>query len=210
MKRTAITGLLAAAALGAATVGTSTAAPPIDASRGTGTGDSGAGIAPGAPAWVRQHVADVKAGVLGRLGQADVPAADYGHGRSLAGAKRMAAWGCWGAWGRRNYDNWPWGYNYFRYYEQVTWCGNGWSQLTSFWRDRWPEVNFPGWSFQGHVGSNCDLEHCNGRGSGQYSTDAWTMGQFALCAAWCFDHKYPWVDIYVTADGDWSESDGGT
>ena len=128
----------------------------------------------------------------------------------LAGVRHRAVYGCWGVWGRRNYDNWPFGYNYFRYYEQVTWCGNGWGQLTSFWRDRWPEVNFAGWSFQGHVGSNCDLEHCNGRGSGQYATDAWTMGAFALRAAWCVDHKYPWVDIYVTADGSWSENDGGT
>jgi hypothetical protein len=206
MKRTIIAGALAAAAIGA-TVPTSTAAPPPSTGNGIGSSDSGAGIAPGAPAWVKQHVADVRAGLIGRIGQPDVPAPDFAPGRRPAHA---AAWGCWGAWGRRNYDNWPFGYNYFRYYEQVSWCGNGWSQLTSFWRDRWPEVNFPGWSFQGNIASNCELEHCNGRGSGAYSTDAWTMGQFALCGGWCVDYKYPWVDIWVTADGDWSESDGGT
>jgi hypothetical protein len=210
MKRKLIAGLLAGALIGAATVATSAAAPPVTAGKGAGSGDSGAGIAPGAPAWVQQHVAEVRAGALGQVGEPDVAAPDYSPGRTLASAHRHAAWGCWGAWGRRNYDNWPFGYNYFRYYEQVTWCGNGFNVLTSFWRDRWPEVNFPGWSFQGNIASNCDLEHCNGRGSGLYSTDAWTMGQFALCGGWCVDYKYPWVDIYVTADGGWSESDGGT
>ncbi len=206
MERRKVVGVLAGATLAAAIVPVALAAPPVSAGQGVGSGASGAGIAPAAPQWVRQDVAKVRAGQLGRLGQADTAASDY---RAPAAVRRRAAWGCWGAWGRRNYDSWL-GYNFIRYYEQVTWCGNGSSQLTSFWRDRWPEVNFPGWQFDGHVGSNCDLEHCNGRGSGQYSTEAWTMGQFSLCGGWCFDHKYPWVDITVTADGGWSESDGGT
>src|SRR2546430_14431241 len=97
MKRMAITGLLAAAALGAATVNTSTAAPPNKQSKGTGSGDRGAGIAPGAPTWVRQDVASVQAGGLGRVGEAGVPPAGLPPGPRLAGAEPKGALGRWGA-----------------------------------------------------------------------------------------------------------------
>jgi hypothetical protein len=88
----------------------------------------------------------------------------------------------------------------FRYNEQVRWCwGRG--VITYFWRDRWPSDTAFGWSFDGNVGSNCQLEHCNNRGYGTYSTDAWTEGSFHACVIWYCPHKYPIVDIWVHGDG---------
>ncbi len=179
--------------------------PPVlpDPAQVRGSFDAGAGTAPGAPAAVAEHVAAVKAGQLGRPDQGDLSRApDF---RSTQSVRRTRGAGCWTVWARRNFDNWLFGYNYWRYYEQVSWCGDG-SALTSFWRDRWPDVNWIGWEFRGHIDSNCSLEHCNGRGSGTYSTYAWTQGAFAVCAAWCADWHYPIVSISVNADGGWGYS----
>lgn len=88
----------------------------------------------------------------------------------------------------------------FRYNEQVQWCWNR-GVITYFWRDRWPSDTSFGWSFDGHIGTNCALEHCNGRGVGTYSTDAWTQGAFHACVLWYCPHRYPIVDIVVRGDG---------
>ncbi|MDQ2910887.1 MAG: hypothetical protein M3R39_07735 [Actinomycetota bacterium] len=88
----------------------------------------------------------------------------------------------------------------FRYNEQVRWCWRG-GVITYFWRDRWPSDTSFGWSFDGHIGSNCAYEHCVGRGVGTYSTDAWTQGAFHACVGWYCPHKYPIVDIWVHGDG---------
>ena len=214
MRRTYLLVLVAAAALGLA--GTASAgngkgkdkgAPVLpDPAQVAESVDVGAGVAPGAPAAVAEHVAAVKAGQLGRAGQGDLgPAPDF---RSTQGVRRAAGAGCWAVWARRNFDNWLFGYNYWRYYEQISWCGNGF-YLTSFWRDRWPEVNWIGWEWKGHIGSNCIYEHCNGRGSGTYSTYAYTQGSFAVCAAWCSGWHYPIVSISVNADGGYGYSTSG-
>jgi hypothetical protein len=88
----------------------------------------------------------------------------------------------------------------FRYNEQVKWC---WSAglLTYFWRDRWPSDTSFGWTFDGHIGSNCALEHCNGRGVGTSQTDAYTQGAFHACITWFCPHKYPIVSMWVRGDG---------
>jgi hypothetical protein len=88
----------------------------------------------------------------------------------------------------------------FRYNEQVRWCYRN-NAITYFWRDRWPSGTGFGWSFDGHIGSNCTYEHCSGRGVGTYSTDAWTQGHFHVCVTWYCPHKYPIVDIWVHGDG---------
>jgi hypothetical protein len=88
----------------------------------------------------------------------------------------------------------------FRYNQQVRWCWKG-GVITSFWRDRWPSDTGWGWSFDGHIGSNCVYEHCSGRGVGTYSTDAWSQGSFHACVTWYCPHKYPVVDIWVHGDG---------
>jgi hypothetical protein len=88
----------------------------------------------------------------------------------------------------------------FRYTEQVRWCWNG-NAITYFWRDRWPSGTAFGWSFDGHVGTNCVYEHCPGRGVGTYSTNAWTQGHFHVCVPSYCVHKYPIVNIWVHGDG---------
>lgn len=172
---------------------------------------TGVGVPQGAPASVQQHVSQVLAGQLGQATDAPALAPNAPDAAPNAGPRtirKSSGGGCWTRWARRNYDS-IFGYNYFRYYEQISWCGNG-SVLTSFYRDRWPEVNWIAWTFQGNIGSDCSLEHCNGRGSGSYSTNAYTQGQFAVCAAWCAEYKYPWVNISVTAAGDFDAGTGGT
>ena len=87
----------------------------------------------------------------------------------------------------------------FKYHEQVRWCWAN-NRITYFWRDRWPSDTRFGWAFDRHTGSNCIYEHCNNRGVGTYSTDAWTQGQFHVCLKYCI-YKYPLVDIWVHGDG---------
>ncbi|MGB2876085.1 MAG: hypothetical protein WBB76_11515 [Gaiellaceae bacterium] len=88
----------------------------------------------------------------------------------------------------------------FQYTEQVRWCWNG-GRITYFWRDRWPSDTKFGWTFDGHIGTNCTYEHCSGRGVGAYSADAWTQGSFHACITWFCVHKYPIIDIWVNGDG---------
>ena len=88
----------------------------------------------------------------------------------------------------------------FRYNEQVRWCYRA-NLITYFWRDRWPSNTAFGWSFDGHIGSNCIYEHCPGRGVGTYSTNAWTQAEFHVCITWYCTHKYPLVNIWVHGDG---------
>ncbi len=88
----------------------------------------------------------------------------------------------------------------FRYNEQVRWCYRN-NVITYFWRDRWPSNTSFGWSFDGHIGSNCIYEHCPGRGVGTYSTNAWTQAEFHVCITWYCTHKYPLVNIWVHGDG---------
>lgn len=144
---------------------------------------SGEGIAASAPEWVRRHVAEVTG----------TPAP-----RATARLRRVAWIGCRTVWAYRGYNNWL-GMTLFRYYQQVSWCSNGFS-IYSFGRDRWPETHL-GWRFDGHIGSSIT--------GGSYSRSAWTQGSFAYCLAICYDHKYPWVTISVNADGDWNYGTGG-
>ena len=88
----------------------------------------------------------------------------------------------------------------FRYYEQVRWCWQN-NLITYFWRDRWPSDTSFGWSFDGHIGTNCRYEHCPGRGVGTYRTNAWTQGHFHVCVPSYCPHKYPLVNIWVHGDG---------
>jgi hypothetical protein len=151
---------------------------------------TGEGIAPGAPAWVRQHVADVLAG---KGGGGSTTAS-----RRLAGAQRTSWVGCKTVWAYRGYNHWL-GYTLFRYYQQVSWCSNGFG-IYSYVRDRWPETHV-GWRFNGHIGSSLS--------GGSTSRSAWTQGSFAFCVGGCFDHKYPWVLIDVNVNGGWNAYAGG-
>jgi hypothetical protein len=151
---------------------------------------SGEGIAPGAPAWVRQHVSEVLSGK--RTGQAAAGS------RRLSKVQRTSWIGCKTVWAYRGYNHWL-GYTLFRYYQQVSWCSNGYG-IYSYARDRWPETHV-GWRFNGHIGSSIT--------GGSSSRSAWTQGSFSFCVGSCYDHKYPWVLIDVNYNGGWNAYAGG-
>ena len=114
-------------------------------------------------------------------------------------ARSRASWyGCRSVWAYRGYDNL--GFNMFRYYQQVSWCSNGFS-IYSWSRDRWPEINGPGWRFDGHIDSSL--------GGPTYRKDAWTQGSFHACVTWFCGQKVPWVSISVHLDGGYSYTTGG-
>lgn len=153
--------------------------------------DSGEGIAPSAPDWVREQIASVHAG-------ADESGEPASGERSLEGVS--ANWiGCRDVWAYRGYDHFI-GYNLFRYYQQVSWCSNGFS-IYSWSRFRWPELNAAGWGFGGHLDSYL--------GGSPTAKRAWTQGSFHFCAGgWC-NYRVPWVNIEVDVYGDWSANSGG-
>ncbi len=154
---------------------------------------SGEGIAPRAPDWVREQIESIHAGAI----ENGEPASGE---RSLQRARRAAAWiGCRDVWAYRGYDHFI-GYNLFRYYQQVSWCSNGFS-IYSWSRFRWPELNAPGWGFGGHLDSYL--------GGSSTAKRAWTQGQFQACVAgWC-NYRVPWVNIEVDVNGGWSANTGG-
>jgi hypothetical protein len=155
---------------------------------------SGVGIAPNAPDWVRQRVAQIHAGRIEQGGE-DVGSARGGPQR----AGRTAWIGCRDVWAYRGYNH-VLGYNLFRYYQQVSWCSNGYS-IYSWSRFRWAELNGPGWAFDGHIDSYL--------GGSTTHKRAWTQGQFHACVfGWC-DYKAPWVNIEVYVSGGWSANTGG-
>ena len=155
---------------------------------------SGVGVAPGAPTWVRDKIKKIHAGKI-ENGGADEPGTVFGP----QATKRAAWFGCRDVWAYRGYNHFL-GYNLFRYYQQVSWCSNGYSIYT--WsRFRWAELNGPGWAFDGHIDSYL--------GGSSTEKRAWTQGAFHACyAGWC-DYKVPWVNIEVDVHGGWSASTGG-
>lgn len=165
------------------------AAPPVESKGVVAISGAGVGIAPSAPAYVREHVNRVKAGITD---EADVPT------RALQRSKRAAWIGCRTVWAYRGASH-TLGYVLFRYYEQVSWCSNGFG-IYSYGRDRWPEVN-AGWRFDGHIGSSITGNHL--------ARSAWTQGSFAFCLASTCVYRYPWVTIRVSVDGTWTANYGG-
>jgi hypothetical protein len=113
------------------------------------------------------------------------------------------AGGCKRVWAARVYRNLL-GIPLWKYFQQQAFCYNG-SRITSLYDyRRWAEVYAPGWDFRRHIARSTT----GGAGTWHYGT--WTQGHFALCAAWCAQHKYPWVDIDVYGNGGWSHRTGGT
>lgn len=204
-------------------VGSAQAAPPVNgvvASSGIAMG-----IAPGAPASVRQHVAEVRMGVLGRINSArDTLASDFNPSatanagvtdvssnalRRPASSHRAKGAGCWNAYAWRELKNFI-GFQLFITYQQLSWCGNGYV-LTGFYRDRFPGNTDFGWRYLSHYSTNCTFEHCQGRGSGTWSTNAFTQEVFANCGVgYCISYKYPWINMWVNASGGVGADTGGT
>lgn len=115
---------------------------------------------------------------------------------SLGGSCRVV-------WARRNFKNLV-GVWLYRYYQQIRFCWNG-RTITYFYRDRFVDVNglagFNPWSFDGHVSTNCQYEHCYPGRWGHWSENAFTQGKFHACFTWLCNYRYPAVSITVYGDG---------
>lgn len=184
--------------IGALLAGPASAKPKPVPTELVAVSGAGQGIAPAAPDAVREHVEKVLSG----RGVGLEPGVDFlaasGSVRSPQGARRAQWIGCQTAYAWRGYNHWL-GYNLVRYYQQVSWCSNGFS-IYSWSRDRWPEINFPGWAFDGHIGSSL--------GGSTTQKQAWTQGAFHYCVGYC-TYLYPWVSQTVTVDGAHYYSTGG-
>lgn len=145
---------------------------------------SSEGIAPSAPEAVKERVAKLLAGV-------EVRATERVRRASWIGCRAVYAW--------RGYNN-PFGGNLFKYFQQVSWCSNGYG-IYSWSRDRWAELNGPGWRFDGHVGSSL--------GGSSIQKHAWTQGSFAWCGFGFCESKVPWVSLTVRVDGSYGWNVGG-
>jgi hypothetical protein len=138
----------------------------------------------------------------GEISLTDSASAGVARAGALAETE-LAASGCKRVWAARVYRNIV-GIVMWKYLQQQAFCYNG-SRITSlFDYRRWAHVAAPGWDFRGHIGRATT----GAAGTWHYGT--WTQGHFALCAAWCVEHKYPWVDIDVYGNGGWSHKTGGT
>jgi hypothetical protein len=128
---------------------------------------------------------------------------------SLGGAYWNGSASCRTATGYRKFTN-VFGYQLYRYNESITWCWS-YGAIRSFYRDRWPSTpgTLSNWQFDGHIGSNCSLEHCNGRGVGQWSATADTRGKFHACVVWWCSERYPYISITVYGNGNATASTSG-
>lgn len=118
---------------------------------------------------------------------------------------------CKTVWARRTFKNWV-GIWLWRYTQQISFCWNG-SIVTNFYRERWPEVHnvlgFSPWSFDGHIGTNCQYEHCYPGRWGHWSETAWTQGKLSACVGPVCNYHYPLVTITVYGNGNWSWNTSG-
>lgn len=95
------------------------------------------------------------------------------------------------------------GQTLFSYFQKIDWCYDGSKITNTPTRTRWGEVYVPLWSYDGHIGNS------ESGGINQSSYEAWTQGEFKLCAGGdigCIWHKYPWIDMTVYGDGTHSAS----
>jgi hypothetical protein len=143
----------------------------------------GEGIAPNAPEAVKVRITKLLAG-------ADT--------RATQGVARSSWIGCRAVYAWRGYSN-PLGMSLFRYYQQVSWCSNGYG-IYSWSRDRWPEIGGLGWRFDGHIGSSL--------GGNSIQKNAWTQGSFTGCIFGLCQTRVPWVSITVRVDGSFGWNTG--
>jgi hypothetical protein len=117
-----------------------------------------------------------------------------------------AAGRCRTRWAKYKFVNLTHTFTLWTYYQQVRWCWRG-GIVTAFRRDRWSGGTSLGWTFDGHVYTNCgptDVEHCTGK-VGAYSENAMTEGHYHVCLGVIginiCRNKYPWLSITVHGDG---------
>ncbi len=175
--------------LAAATIVLVVAAPapakekPPQSDPSTAVQGAAEGIAPSAPEAVKERVRSILAGVE--------------NIRASQGVRRTSWIGCRTVYAYRGYNN-PIGMSLFRYYQQVSWCSNGFG-IYSWSRERWPEISGLGWRFDGHIGSSL--------GGSSTQKNAWTQGSFTGCIGFC-QTRVPWISITVRVDGGWGWNTG--
>lgn len=154
---------------------------PVAAAAVQGTGT---GVPASAPAAVKERIAAFLSGT------AEPRTPQRAGRRSWIGCRSVYVW--------RGYNN-PLGMSLFRYYQQVSWCSNGFG-IYSWSRERWPEISGPGWHFDGHIGSSL--------GGSSTQKHAWTQGSFTGCLFGYCQTKVPWISITVRVDGSYSWNTG--
>jgi len=118
------------------------------------------------------------------------------------GVDAALAGGCWWAQVKRYAKNLI-GSTLWAYFQKINWCSNG-SYITSHSRTRWGETYWPGWSWEGNIGST------TGGGNGSTYYRSWTQGHFCLISYFsCVQNAYPWIDMTVYRNGTYSWSAGG-
>jgi hypothetical protein len=100
-----------------------------------------------------------------------------------------------------------WGHTLWQYYQQLYWCWHG-GAITYVHRTRWAYVSnhwMNGWSFHGHIGTNCNSETCEGHWVGYGWARYWTQGKFEVCGLWRWGcrARHPMVGIDVNGWGGW-------
>ena len=97
------------------------------------------------------------------------------------------------------------GFHHWTVFQRVRFCWRD-GLITSFERERWiwKTTNpLSGWSWEGWIGTNCNLENCQGRGVGTTTTSAWTQGKWKFCSLkWVLCHEVtPLIGIRVFGTG---------
>lgn len=140
--------------------------------------------------------------------EAQACALEYLKGKRVVSAVPEDTTALNGGCNRAQYEVWMenlYGVKLWSYFQQIDWCWDDCSEITSKTRLRWPEVYVPLWDFVDHIGNQ------ESGGVGQWSYRAWTQGHFQLCVEpWgCYQHSYPWIDMTVYGNGAWSGTGGG-
>jgi hypothetical protein len=99
------------------------------------------------------------------------------------------------------------GHDLWHYYQQLVFCWQG-GGITYVYRTRWAWVSghwLNGWSFQGHMSTNCYTETCQGHWIGADWARYWTQGKFEVCGLWRFGcrARHPLIGIDVNGWGGW-------
>ncbi len=99
------------------------------------------------------------------------------------------------------------GHDLWHYYQQLNFCFEA-GRITYVHRTRWAWLSthwMNGWSFNGHMATNCDSETCHGQSVGATGGRYWTQGQFEVCNLWRFGcrARHPMIGIDLNAWGGW-------
>jgi hypothetical protein len=96
----------------------------------------------------------------------------------------IGASSCWSYTGWVQVTN-VWGSVLWRYYQNIGWCISGTSVTHGWLNNRWAEVNWVGWSFEGHIGAGARTLSTSYRrytqGHFQYGSGGWVIQKSYPC-----------------------------